>query len=156
MLQIELANGGTALVDDADFPFLNQFEWRAKRSEGSANRIHAVRNVLVGNRKVTIRMHRLITEAGYDQHVYHLNGNGLDNRRKNLQLRTLKPWTGRPNLSGYRGVHQLGTNRWRAEIEFAGRIHALGDAFASPKDAAIAYDQAAVLLYGDFARTNLT
>lgn len=157
MREIKLTNGGTAMVDDQDFEHLSQFQWRKKKSDGSKGHgiFHAVRDVrLSGGRKLTIRMHRLVTEADQDQGVFHLNQNGLDNRRRNLQLRTFKPWTGRPNESGFRGVHQSATNRWQAEIEFAGRNHLIGENYLDAAAAARAYDRIARRLYGKNAVTN--
>ena len=150
---IQLTNSNlTAIVDDKDYPFLSQFKWYAKLSEGSRNRWHAARCVDIGGKAVTIRMHRLITEADDDQMVYHINGDRLDNRRSNLQSRTINPWTGR--ASGFRGVHQVAFGTWRAEISFAGRKHLIGAAYADPVEAAHAYDDAARRLFGTSALTN--
>lgn len=150
---IELSNGGVVLVDDADFSFLSQFSWRAKKSDGSSNKLHAVRDVSLGDRKITVRMHRLVCEADKDQIVYHINGDTLDNRRRNLQIRTVNPWTGRPEESGFVGVHQIGTSIWKSEIEFAGNKYPLG-VFHSPEEAAHIYDSVARKLYGRNAITN--
>jgi len=152
MKYIPLSNGEVTLVDDQDYPYLSQFSWRSKRSDGSKQLYHAVRDVTVGAKKLTIRMHRLITEADQDQMVLHINEDGLDNRRRNLQLRTVNPWTGR--LSGFRGVHQIGFRRWRAEIAYAGRMHLIGDSFSDPREAAIAYDEVAAKMFGSMALTN--
>lgn len=61
----------------------------------------------------------------------------------------------RHNTSGYKGVtwnkwHQ----KWRAQIAVDGRNqHHLGY-FDDPREAALAYDAAAVELHGEFAKTN--
>ena len=153
MKEIALTNSPlVALVDDKDYPFLSQFLWRAKLSDGSSNLYHAARDVVIGQKKLTVRMHRLITEADDDQMVFHINGNTMDNRRRNLQLRTVNPWTGR--AAGFRGVHQIAYRQWRAEISFAGRRHTIGESYASPTDAAVAYDRVAVRMFGGAAITN--
>lgn len=153
MKQIALTNSPLiALVDDKDFPFLAQFLWRAKKSDGSKSLYCAARDVVIGEKKLTVRMHRLITEADDDQMVFHINGNTMDNRRRNLQLRTVNPWTSR--AAGFKGVHQIGYRKWRAEISFAGRRHTIGEAFGSPADAAVAYDRVAVRMFGGTAMTN--
>lgn len=153
MRNIPLVNGGHAIVDDTDFLFLSQFDWRWKDSDGSGNR-HVVRNTRIGPKKVTIRMHRLITEADPDDRVLFANQNGLDCRRRNLIKRRLTPWTGRPLSSGYRGVVQLSTNHYRAEITYSGRTHVIGVEFPDGISAAMAYDEVARKLYGKQARTN--
>lgn len=150
---IPLSNGGEVTVDDADYGYLSQFSWRKKPSDGGKT-FHAVRDVAVGNSRLTVRMHRLITEADADDRVEFRNGDGLDCRRRNLMKRRLTPWVGRPDTSGYRGVSQMSTNHYRAEIAFAGRIHVIGDEFSDGLMAAHAYDRVAKSLYGKQARTN--
>lgn len=153
--EIQFTNSDlVAIVDDADYEFLNQFTWYAKLSDGSNDLYHAVRNVTLNDKNITIRMHRLITEARHDQHVYHIDGDTLNNRRSNLQLRTLNPWTGRPLDAGFRGVHQVSNNKWRAEVLFAGRMYNLGNEFETAQDAAMMYDTAVRKLYGNNAITN--
>ena len=153
MKKIKLTNGGVVKVDDADYDYLSKFSWRSKKSHGGTQS-HAVRDVTLGKKKVTVRMHRLITESDVNEHVFHVNGNGLDNRRSNLQKRVKNAWTGRADSSGYLGVDKKG--RWyHSEIEFTGRTYELGR-FSSAEDAARAYDDAARGLYGQHARVNFT
>lgn len=155
MKYIPLTNGGRVKVDDDDYAYLSQFSWRGKKSHGGTQ-THAVRDVRLGTRKVTIRMHRLITEADAETFVKHINDDGLDNRKSNLQARQIRPWTTRSDESAYRGVEQVSGNSWRATIEFAGNEYVLGDGrdFEHPEKAARAYDRAARDLYGTDARTN--
>ena len=152
MKRIPLTNGGVVKVDDDDFDYLNQFKWRGKKSDGG-KQTHAVRDVNLGGRKVTVRMHRLLTEASADHIVYHVNGNGLDNRKRNLNARPIRPWTTRAKTSAFRGVRDAGSSEFVAEIEFIGTTYLLGT-FAEPEAAARAYDKAARDLYGSNARTN--
>lgn len=157
MKTIPLTNGGVAFVDDSDFDYLSEFKWRKKKSDGG-DQWHAVRDVTLPGRlknKVTVRMHRLITESDKKDIVFHINGNGLDNCRSNLQKRTMKPWTGRATLSGFMGVHMEPGSRYHATITFAGNPHNLG-IFRDAKQAALVYDDAARRLYGSNARTNFT
>lgn len=154
MKLIKLSQGETSLVDDADYEFLSQFNWRPKLSDGTASNYHAVRDVVVGSKKLTVRMHRLITEAEHDQIVFHINGDTLDNRRRNLQCYRSNPWTGRASKSGFKGVKQVAPSLWRAEISIGGHLHLLGDEFNDPENAAIAYDEAARAYYGKQAVTN--
>ena len=56
--------------------------------------------------------------------------------------------------AGFRGVKQVAYRRWRAEINFAGRVHLIRDDFTAPEEAAVAYDQVAVRMFGGAAMTN--
>jgi hypothetical protein len=79
--------GLVALVNDEDYERLCQWNWSAvsthRRNGGYAMR----RDNQTGK---TILMHREILEASEGIEVDHINGNGLDNRRENLQLVTLQ------------------------------------------------------------------
>jgi hypothetical protein len=99
-------------------------------------------------------MHNLLTGWGF---VDHANGNGLDNRRQNLRPAD-KPKNGmntgapRNNTSGYKGVTRRGA-RWQANIGLDGRLLCLGT-FATPQEAARAYDTVATEHFGEFAHPN--
>lgn len=152
MKKIPLTNGGFVKVDDDDFEYLSEFKWRGKQSDGGRQR-HAVRDVTLGDKKVTVRMHRLLTEATPDDIVHHVNGDGLDNRKRNLQSRPIRPWTGRADSAAFRGVSDVSRDRFKATIDFTGNDYVLGE-YPSPEAAAHAYDRAARELYGSNARTN--
>jgi hypothetical protein len=58
------------------------------------------------------------------------------------------------NTSGYKGVSlDKKVNKWQAKITSYGRHKWLGY-FTTPEAAALAYDQAAKLLNGEFAKLN--
>ena len=147
-----MTNGGCAWVDDEDYAYLNQFKWRSKASDGG-KQWHAVRDVRLGSKRVTVRMHRLLTEADERHIVHHIDGNGLNNQKRNLQSRPIQPWTARAVTSAYRGVTLVNIDHYEAHIEFTGTKHCLG-AFDNAEAAARAYDKAARDLYGSNARTN--
>jgi hypothetical protein len=106
-------------------------------------------------------MHRLILQAPAGVKVDHINGNGLDNRSANLRLATNSQNTAHThrsprNVNGFRGVFFGSPSRkkqWYAQIVCGGRKRTLGY-FDDPRKAAIAYDEAAVRLFGEFATTN--
>jgi len=104
-------------------------------------------------------MHELIMNPGMGQEIDHKNGNGLDNRRDNLRICThannmCNRRIGKNNKSGYKGVYFTKSgNAWRSKLRFKGRNINLGN-FKKPIDAAIAYDNAAMKYFGEFARTN--
>lgn len=103
-------------------------------------------------------MHRVIMDAKPGEQVDHKNHDGLDNRRCNLRIAT-----GSQNganqrktrgSSRYKGVsRQVRASKWQASIRLDSRSKHLG-LFESEEDAAIAYDEAALAQWGDFAHLN--
>jgi hypothetical protein len=89
--------------------------------------------------------------------IDHKNGDGLDNRKRNLRPATHSQ--NQCNTLGHhgrkcahKGVTQV-RGRFRANITVGGRQRFLGS-FADERSAAQAYAAAAQLLHGPFARTN--
>lgn len=104
-------------------------------------------------------MHRLIMGLTVNDGkiVDHANMNRLDNRRSNLRLCTRsqnqfnqKP--GRSKKSPYKGVC-YDKGRWMARISMNGKKIFLG-IFDTPEQGAMAYDAAAKIHHGEFAKTN--
>jgi len=78
--------GHEALVDDADFDELAQYNWYASYA-AKIDKYSAHRQVYLGYyTQQTIIMHRWLTGATELEKVVHLNGDTLDNRRENLQV----------------------------------------------------------------------
>jgi hypothetical protein len=91
--------------------------------------------------------------------IDHVNGNGLDNRRRNLRVVT--PAINSHNVhhvwgkSRFRGVcWDKQRNKWMAYLWFQKKMLRVGW-FASEEEAARARDQKAKQLYGDMAKLNL-
>lgn len=157
MRRIKLTQGKFALVDDADFEWLNQWKWTASKDKG---RWHALRfEGTTGNRK-HVSMHSMLCDGGPE--VDHKNGDSLDNRRGNLRPATRsqnEANKGKQRRKGgsssrFKGVHfDSITSKWRACIRKNYRLIRLGR-FARERDAAMAYDAAARQLFGEFAKTN--
>ena len=106
-----------------------------------------------------IRLHRLITAAQKGEYIDHINRDRLDNREENLRSATYqqnlinKPKQAN-NTSGYKGVfYRKDTNKWFAKIVKEGKQHHLGT-YESKTDAAKAYNEKALELFGEFAYTN--
>lgn len=110
----------------------------------------------------SIRLHKLAflyMEGRIPRYVDHKNRNKSDNSWDNLRECTasesahntgLKP----NNKSGFKGVRwnkQCG--KWQAVVKLDYKQHHVG-LFATPKEAALAYDAKAIELHGCFAQTN--
>lgn len=155
MKNITLTQGKTTLVDDADYEWLNQWKWCAVH----INRYwYASRTE--GFRGQYISMHRLIIGVPQGLLFDHLNNNGLDNQRHNLRICTQAENTHnqmrqqRNKSSKFKGVYwHKPTNKWRAIIKINMKRLYLGN-YTHEKDAAIAYNKAAIKCHGEFAKLN--
>jgi hypothetical protein len=156
MASIELPSGETVLVDDRDLPLLQGYAWCITGPGYVGTKIAA------DGRKVSLYLHRLIMENVLQpgQHVDHVNGDRLDNRRANLRPAT--PGQNMANSgskigssSQYKGVSfRKDTGKYRASIQVNGATNHLGT-FENEDDAARAYDAAALQTWGEFAKVNL-
>lgn len=104
-------------------------------------------------------LHRLVMNAQTGEHIDHINGDGLDNRKANLRRATrssnMANQRRQPGKSGYRGVQQSNGKcaKWTALITVSGRsIYSCGH--ASPEEAAKARDQMALDHFGPHAVLN--
>lgn len=86
MKKIKLSQGKYALVDDKDYEFLNQWKWSAKTNGREI--FYAYRKENSRKTGKTIYMHRIIVNAPKGMDVDHINGDGLNNQRKNLRICT--------------------------------------------------------------------
>ncbi len=156
MKTIQLTRGCTAIVDDADYPFISKFRWRAMKRTDT---FYAVSSFVRPGQMVY--MHRLLMGASAGVEIDHWDGDGLNNQRHNLRFADRVKQGGntrlyRTNVSGFKGVRW--TNRcksrpWLGQITFQQKNKWLGY-FSTPREAAIAYDKAALERFGEFARTN--
>lgn len=90
--------------------------------------------------------------------VDHVNRNPLDNRRSNLRLASLAQQARNRAVvnpdSGYKGVcWRKQKKRWQAKIKVNGK-QVWSHMADTPRLAAIAYDEKALELHGEFAVTN--
>lgn len=137
--RIPTNHGKFAIVDDDDFAELSRYTWSLASGE-------------YANTRALGKMHRHIMKAGPGQVVDHINHNTLDNRRVNLRLcttsennRNRSPSAGRK----YKGVYRAGGGYYRAVIG----TRDLGK-FPGQDAAALAWNAAALEMYGDFACLN--
>ncbi len=92
---IELPSGEGVVVDDTDYDDLMAFKWHLHRS---GNHKHCGKPYAARSQaryplcSITIRMHRQIMglECGDKREVDHLDGDGLNNQRYNLEVVTHK------------------------------------------------------------------
>lgn len=152
MKYINLTKEKRAIVDDADFEYIDKLNWCFTKG-------YAAKKV-VGNKNLF--MHTLIMNCPDNMKVDHKNGDGLDNRRSNLRVCTQQQNTfnqklSKTNTSGYKGVcyspYGKRLKRWVAKINKDGKQKHLGY-FLTAKEAALAYNVSAKDLFGEFAQLN--
>ncbi len=158
-VEIRLTRGMVALVDEEDAArVLARGPWAAQVGAGTyARNVKYLGGGAANPVKSSILMHSLITGWPY---VDHINGDGLDNRRRNLReathaLNMRNKRLYRNNTSGFKGVFR-NTEKgraWGARIRLDGRTRRLGN-YDTPEDAARAYDAAARKLFGEFGAFN--
>lgn len=155
-------NRGTAAQVDAE-----DLEWLVSLCRWfCAKRGYAVRNLPRRFRdceqKPTLYMHRLIWEHHFgpipeNYEIDHIDGDRLNNRKANLRLVTshqnkMNSRLRSDNSSGFKGVTwSKDKRRWQAQIMKHGKNHVLGR-FKTPEEAAEAYKDAALEMFGEYAR----
>jgi hypothetical protein len=155
--EIPLTKGYVTIVDEADYDWLNQWNWHVTTNRHHA---YAARWITpITNPKIGQRMHRIITGVPVGLEVDHIDGDGLNNRRDNLRICTKNEnqWNRRTiiGVSKYHGVGwKSGSKKWRARIQSHNNQINLGY-FSSEIEAAKAYNEAAKVLHGEFAYLNI-
>lgn len=149
MKEIKLTQDKVAIVDDDDFVWLSKYKW-------FYNGGYALRR----NGKSHVKMHREIMNTPQGEITDHINGNKLDNRRKNLRIATaqvniLNRPTQKNNLSSFRGVSWHGkVKKWVVQIgqnSYKGKHIGYYD---DKIQAALAYDIAAKAIFKEHAVLN--
>lgn len=156
MKRIKLTQGKVALVDDADYKWLNRWRWYARKGRSS---FYVTRSI--GNRpnNTMMQMHRIIMKAKKGQEIDHRDGNGLNNQKSNLRFCThgqnkMNCVKKVNSSSKYKGVywHQP-SGKWIARINLNKKRFHLGS-FDSEYKAACVYDEKAKELFKEFAKPN--
>lgn len=153
MKRIPLTQGQFAIVDDKDYEWLNKYKWNASETYNCYYARRTSRGIL---------MHRVVMKAKKGQQIDHINRNSLDNRKVNLRFCTSSQnhmnekkrcgRNGKQPTSQYKGVFRF-ENRWRAQIKINRKQIHLGS-FQSEIKAALAYDEAVCIYFGEYGRLN--
>jgi hypothetical protein len=147
--------GKYTIVDDEDFTYLSNLKIYldsvGRASIGIYSKLHKKQN--------HVRIHKIIMWCPDGYFIDHINGNPLDNRRCNLRIVTPqqncwhKTQNRKDNTSGYKGVTRH-HEKWRAQIYKGGRQIRIGR-FTNKIDAAKAYNDKAIDLFGEYAYLNV-
>ena len=143
IILIPLTHGLYAQIDACDYHLVAGKHWHAtSRRDGKGHYA-----VSTGG----TRMHRLILGAHGAEIVDHINGDGLDNRRKNIRKGTQSQnCVNRRVTPGHylRGARPK-KGMWQAYIKYRGKQRSLGY-YATEQEAHQAYMAAATELHGEW------
>jgi len=161
MRYIQLTQGQFATVDDDKYDELVKHKWHT--SHGYACR-HATKKERKAGSSACVRMSRYVLGVSGAELCDHINRNKLDNRIENLRTAT-KSQNGANrtnpinNTSGYRGVRKKTwpggwTGKWIAQIRVQSKHKHIG-VFNTKEEAATAYNNMAVKMFGEYAVLNI-
>jgi hypothetical protein len=150
MKKIKLTQGRSAMVDDEDFEWLNQWNWYLD-SHGYATKTNNSNNS-------KIFMHRIIMNCPIGTMIDHIDRDPLNNRRDNLRFcnhaqNAMNKKKGKNYSTTYKGVRISDGKYICAQIKLNGKSIHLGT-FPNEETAARAYDIKAKELFGEYARLN--
>lgn len=158
---VPLTQGKFALVDQQDFGRVTEFKWYAGRYKNACGDLiyYAQRRNRSGTGPKTIMLHRFILNAPGGLQVDHIDRRSrLDCRRGNLRLATTAQNAANRGKQSNKTSCFKGASwhkgKWESQIKVGGRSLYLGR-FSTEEDAARAYNTAATLHFGEFARLNI-
>jgi hypothetical protein len=145
--------GQEILVDDEDYELVCDIRWSLN------NRGYA----FGGKNGERFSIHRFVMNAKQGLQIDHIDGDKLNNQKYNLRetnnkLNNAYRPPSKANALGLKGVTEIKhrpelKKRFRARIHADGKERSLG-IYATPEEAALAYNEAAVKEYGEFAWLN--
>lgn len=150
-----------AQVDDEDFDELNKHKWFVAKLRG----IYYVGRQTHGSHKTRkfIFLHRYLMKCvrGDGKLIDHKDKDGLNNQKENLRLASYsenaincKSLKHSESYSKYRGVTWcVADKRWSAALRKDGKAYHLG-LFSTEERAALAYNEFAKKIQGEFAQLN--
>jgi hypothetical protein len=145
--------GHEILVDDEDFELALSISWSLNNRGYTSG----------GKDGKSFSMHRFLMKAEKGTQIDHIDGNKLNNQKHNLRVcnnklnNAYRP-PSKANILGLKGVTEIKgrpglKKRFRARIHADGKERSLG-VYATPEEAALAYNEAALKEYGEFAWLN--
>lgn len=158
MKTIQLTQGYETMVDDEDYDLLMVHKWHVQKvHRQSRTSFYAMSRIKsLPTQQTQMQVVLMGKRDGF--FVDHKNRNGLDNRRENLRwaTRAQNCYNSGPrvcNPTGLKGVYVNKYGGYLASIRINKKLVRLG-IFASPIEAAAAYNEAALIIEPEFAWLN--
>ncbi len=149
-----------SIVDNKDYEYLSQWKWQYhadKQGGGYAKRNkHLGKDADGNNKRRKVAMHQEIMPCNAGMNIDHINGDKLDNRRKNLRICTPQQnqFNSKRRSGRFKGVFfESDRKKWKAAIGHNGKVINLGR-YDTAIEAAIAYNKAAKKYFGKYASLN--
>jgi len=146
-----VANGKQFIFDSFDLPVVMRYTWH----------IDSLGYALTHDKGKMIKLHRLLLKPPKNTFIDHIDRNPMNNSRENLRIcsthqNCFNQGLRSDNTTGYKGVqYDKKGNRLVVRIGYKGRRYTIGR-FPPEKiiEAAKAYNQKAIELFGEYAFLN--
>ena len=157
-----MLNNGRKLIVDKDFDWiLKDYHWCSHTIIRGENRHDLIQGYLITNSNIKRVPSRIIINVPRNMVVDHINHDRYDNRMCNLRICTIsqnrqnmvKQTFGKTKYKGVYLINRLKDKPYKASVNYKKQNYFLGR-FSSEEEAALAYDQKAKELYGEYANTN--
>lgn len=145
------------LVDDDVYEYISQWKWHKNPFGYVVRKIYLDKPRTIKRRTKVVFIHNVILERKVGMHTDHINHDKLDNQMSNLRYATISQNRMNShkqvrNKSGYKGVRAM-RGKWLAYITMNRKIKYIGY-FDTREKAALAYNEMAVSMFGEFAYLN--
>ena len=157
MKEIEINNHTKVQVDDGEYLKVVFYDWKLHRKKTNKQYIYAYTNITnQNNKREKLFLHHLIFgRAPIGKVFWFKDGNTLNCQKSNVEIISYSEKAHlvhnikKEDEDSFRGV----VANYLARIKVGGRIKVIG-VFKSKEEAANAYNEAAIKLYGDLAVLN--
>lgn len=151
MFCIKNKSGFWVKIDHDDLEKIYNIKWHIDQTTENYFRVVAS----VNGRPLLMHRHILCAKPG--EIIDHINGDTFDNRKINLRFCTSSENSMNQKVKPgkkYKGIYfDKSRKLWAAQITAAGKTKTIGR-YLTDKQAAIAYNEIAKKLHGDFAKLN--
>lgn len=155
MKELQLYTGEITLIDDEDYEWLSTYKLFISNKRYNYVSLSIKTNGKWGRKDI----HQLIMKTPKGMYTDHIDGNGLNNQKKNLRIVTnsqncMNRISQKKTSSIYKGVswHKK-NNKWLSNICINKKRISIGY-FDNEKDAAKAYNEKAKELFGKYVKLN--